>query len=305
MFMEKLLLVYNPKSGDGRIRAQLAKVIEIFSNANYRVEVYATKRENDGMEWIEKVGCEFDRIVVCGGDGMFHEAVNGWFQSRSKAPLAYIPSGTVNDFANTHNIPKNDVEAATMIASDGMIDQIDAGLFNDTYFSYVAAFGFATSTAYDTPQTKKRKLGTLAYVLHALEVVDFTHWENNCVSTRIEYEGGMIEGNFLYGQISSSRYVGGMDAFTKGRYDLKDGLLEGVFIRQPMNLSELNSIIASIAKSDIENNPLIVPVQSPWFEFDGESIAWTLDGEYGGDVMHAKIQVVEQQLKVVLPKEEE
>ncbi len=145
--MEKLLLVYNPKSGDGRIRAQLAKVIEIFSNANYRVEVYATKRENDGMEWIEKVGCEFDRIVVCGGDGMFHEAVNGWFQSRSKAPLAYIPSGTVNDFANTHNIPKNDVEAATMIASDGMIDQIDAGLFNDTYFSYVAAFGFATSTA--------------------------------------------------------------------------------------------------------------------------------------------------------------
>lgn len=302
--MKTLFLVYNPKSGDGHIRAHLPDLCEYFTAQGYETIVYPTQAPMDGMERIAARGAGFERIVVCGGDGMLHEGVNGWFRAQTDAVLGYIPSGTVNDFANTHRLPK-DVLQAAQIAVHGRREWIDVGGFNDDYFSYVAAFGLATSIAYDTPHEKKRVLGTLAYVLQAMDVVDFAHWENNCVTTKIEWEDGEASGDFLYGMVSNSRYVTGLDSFTRGLFDWKDGRLEGVFIRRPTCLPELNSILASMAKKSFEDNPLIIQVQSPWFRFEGEPVAWTLDGEYGGTHETVSIRVVPQALPVALAQEEE
>ena len=37
-------------------------------------------------------------VVVAGGDGTVHEAVNGWMKAGGGAPLAVVPVGTGNDF---------------------------------------------------------------------------------------------------------------------------------------------------------------------------------------------------------------
>ena len=44
---------------------------------------------------------------------------------------------------------------------------VDAGLFNTSYFSYVASFGAFTETSYSTPQNFKNALGHLAIFLRA------------------------------------------------------------------------------------------------------------------------------------------
>lgn len=299
--MRRLLLLYNPQSGDGRIRAALSDLSDFFTKNEFEVTVHPTQFPKDAANQIEKRAADFDRIVVCGGDGILHEALNGIIRSQTAAPLGYIPTGTVNDFASTHKISRDIMEAAG-IAVNGSLEPIDAGSFNGEYFSYVAAFGLATAVSYQTPHETKRVLGSLAYVLHALSVVDFTHWENNCQHMKILWQDGGCEGDFLYGMVSNSRYVAGMDQFTKNLFDWRDGLLEGLFIRRPMNLSELNTIIAGVARADF-SSPLFIQVQSPWFEFDGEETSWTLDGEFGGAHTKVRAQAEPLAFRLYLPPE--
>lgn len=75
--MNKMLFLYNPKSGAGKIRNSLADLIEMFSENDYQVTVYPTKAPLDAIQYIEKNGTQVDEIVVCGGDGILHEALNG------------------------------------------------------------------------------------------------------------------------------------------------------------------------------------------------------------------------------------
>ncbi len=332
--MKKLLLIYNPVSGDGRIVPALSSIVDLMTKEEYLVTVYPTQKPLDAQEQIEEIAHDFDRIVVCGGDGMLHEAINGWLSSpkmKNKAPiLGYIPTGTVNDFASTHQISKDPIEA-TKIAGGGHWESVDIGQFNDQYFSYVAAFGIATAVSYQTPQRLKQKLGPLAYVLEALNSVDFSHWENNCETMKIswqdhEIEGYQtpqrlkqklgplayvlealnsvdfshwenncetmkiswqdheIEGDFLYGMVSNSQYVAGQDFFKSSLFDWQDGLLEGLFIRRPMNIIDLNTIIGGLTRGDF-SHPLFVLAQSPWFDFETHQSKWTLDGEYGGNII--------------------
>lgn len=116
---------------------------------------------------------------------------------------------------------------------------------------------------------------------------------------KISWQDNECEGDFLYGMVSNSRYVAGTDVFTKDLFNWHDGLLEGLFIRRPMNLIELNAIIAGITRSDF-SNPLFVQVQSPWFDFECKQAAWTLDGEFGGKHDHVMARAVPKALKMAL-----
>ena len=305
--MKKLLLIYNPVSGDGRIVPALSSIVDLMTKEEYLVTVYPTQKPLDAQEQIEEIAHDFDRIVVCGGDGMLHEAINGWLSSpkmKNKAPiLGYIPTGTVNDFASTHQISKDPIEA-TKIAGGGHWESVDIGQFNDQYFSYVAAFGIATAVSYQTPQRLKQKLGLLAYVLEALNSVDFSHWENNCETMKISWQDHEIEGDFLYGMVSNSQYVAGQDFFKSSLFDWQDGLLEGLFIRRPMNIIDLNTIIGGLTRGDF-SHPLFVLAQSPWFDFETHQSKWTLDGEYGGTQDHVKIQVVPNAINIAMPPKQD
>lgn len=301
--MKKLLLIYNPVSGDGKIVSALSSIVDSMTKADYLVTVYPTQKPLDAKEQIAKGAHYFDRVVVCGGDGMLHEAINGWLSKPMvNAPiLGYIPTGTVNDFASTHRISKEPLEACQIAIADHW-GSVDIGQFNDQFFSYVAAFGIATQVSYQTPQRLKQKLGPLAYVLEALNSVDFSHWENNCETMKISWQDNEIEGDFLYGMVSNSKYVAGQDFYKSSLFDWQDGLLEGLFIRRPMNILDLNAIIAGLTRGDF-SHPLFVLAQSPWFDFETKQSKWTLDGEYGGTQDHVRIQVVPNAIKIAMPKE--
>lgn len=297
--MKKMLLVYNPVAGDKRIQSALSDLVNTFTKKGYIVTVYPTQSAGDAKDKLARLQVEYDRIVVCGGDGMLHEALNGWMNGTDMPLLGYIPTGTVNDFAHSHHLPFSVLEAAEIAAGDSWTS-IDVGKFNDEYFSYVAAFGIGTSVSYRTAQNKKNRLGSLAYVIEAIGAVDFAHWENNCETMRIKWEGGECEGEFLYGMVSNSRYIAGSDRFTRNLFNWRDGLLEGVFIRRPMNITDLNAIAMGIMQSKFDH-PLFVAVQSPWFTFEGSKTPWTLDGEFGGDQDFVRAQAVPEALQIALP----
>ena len=68
----KLLFVYNPHSGVGRIKSQLADILEIMVRAGYEVSVHPTQAVGDATAVVASRAADNDLIVCCGGDGTLY-----------------------------------------------------------------------------------------------------------------------------------------------------------------------------------------------------------------------------------------
>ena len=105
----------NPTAGRGRARRRLTRIQEIFIEAELEVVVHSSQGIGDIEDSVHrKIEEGLEQVVVAGGDGSIHEAVNGLLRSSRLATLGVIPTGTGNDFAKAADIPL-DYETATKL----------------------------------------------------------------------------------------------------------------------------------------------------------------------------------------------
>ena len=287
MNRHKLLFIVNPHSGRAMIKYRALDAIEAFSAAGYLVTVCPTTRAGEAEELVAAMGGDYDRIVVSGGDGTVNEAVNGLMKLPRKVPLGIMPAGTTNDYAYTLGIPTLLAEAAKTAVSDKLFD-IDLGLFNSRYFTYIAAFGLFTEVTYETPQDLKNVLGYVAYALEgAKKILDI-----NTFKIKIEHDGETFEDEFIIGLVSNTVSVAGLRTAMTGA-QLDDGLLEVTLVRSPKTLSDIQAIINILL--DLENMSTIESDFLTHFSTkravftSEETIKWTVDGESGGALRHVEI----------------
>ncbi|NLP26066.1 MAG: YegS/Rv2252/BmrU family lipid kinase [Clostridiales bacterium] len=291
--MKKLFFIFNPSSGknsstgSSSIKSRLWRIIDIFTKGGYIVTTYPTQCHMDACEKIRKVCSEgsYDLIVCSGGDGTLNEVIHGIMISDNKLPLGYIPTGTTNDFAKTLGIPKKVINAAEWIV-DGEPFSCDIGSFNERYFTYIAAFGAFTDVSYETPQQFKNIIGHSAYILEGLKRMGSL----KSYKMRIEYDGNIIEDEFVFGMITNSSSIGGF--LSQDDVLLDDGVYEVTIIKKPSSVVELNLIVASllnIKESKINDRVLFFRTSKISFYSETE-IAWTIDGEYAGSEMEVSIE---------------
>lgn len=276
--MKKLLFIYNPRSGKGLIRTHLVDIIDIFTKADFLVTVHPTQKSGDARFFARDHADEYDLVVASGGDGTLDEVVNGMMEANSDVPIGYIPSGSTNDFGSSLSIPKDMLEAANRIVN-GTLFPCDIGGFNEKNFVYVAAFGMFTEVSYETDQGMKNSLGHIAYVLEAAKKV----WNIPAIHFSVESDVYCCEDDFAYGMVSNAKSIGGMKNLTGDNVELDDGLLEVTLVHSPKTPKELSEIIAALFIGDIES-PLVTKFQTDKIYFNGDSpVAWTMDGEFGGE----------------------
>lgn len=298
--MKSLFFLYNPNAGNGKINSLLPAVLEKLNSFDVNVIVYPTRERLDGARVLAERGEQNDVIVVAGGDGMLHEAINGLLAGKVNRPLLYLPSGTVNDFAATHEIPRDVLQAIDLYDS-GKLNPLDIGCFNGEYFGYIAAFGLGTTVSYKTGQQSKNRFGMLAYLTRSLSEIDFIHWENNSSIVRVTHDQGEFIDDIIFGAVSNTRFIAGMDLHPLQAGKLQDGCLEGLFVKRPMNVWELNQIIRDLLARN-EQSPYIYYIESSHYSITSQSpLEWTLDGEYGGSVDHAEIEAVSEKFLVYTP----
>ena len=56
----KLLFIYNPFAGKGKIRNKLPDMIELFAENGYEVTVYPTRQTGDAVHAAEEKGSGYD-----------------------------------------------------------------------------------------------------------------------------------------------------------------------------------------------------------------------------------------------------
>lgn len=298
--MKKLLFVYNPHSGKGVIGQSLSPIICRLTSGGYDVTVHPTSEQRDGQNYIRDHAAEYDTVVASGGDGMLHEMFCGLNEAGIKMPCGYIPAGTVNDFASSLGIPKIPEEAAGIIV-DGNFRAIDTGSFNGTVFSYVAAFGMFTKVSYATDQKMKNALGSAAYFIEVLKNLDPKAFRESTVHAKIGFDGKVFEDDFIYGMACNTLSVGTLKGIIPHGAKMDDGLIEGVFIKAPKSLIELDSIRNALITGNLDI-PGIIYSKSASFTVDTDrDIEWTLDGEFGGSHSHADIRVKGQAVSIAVP----
>ena len=173
---------------------------------------------------------------------------------------------------------------------------MDVGRLGDRHFIYVAAFGIFTEVSYATPRNLKAKLGHAAYVLEGAKSL------KNVKTYRLKasFDGRIITGEFLYGQVTNSRSVGGFRAVGLRDMSFHDGEFECVFIRKPKNPIELERILQSVVTNK-QVEDYIVYERAKTVKVEGiEEIPWTVDGEYAGDFKQAKVENLHSAVNLVL-----
>ena len=297
--MKELLFVVNPKAGRTVIKSDLIDIIEVFSDAGYRVEVYPTKSQEQTEQFVYEVAEFFDLVVCAGGDGTLDNTVGGIMKLERKLKrrihMGYIPCGSTNDYARSLNISMNPVQAAKDIV-EGDICHVDVGRLENTFFIYVAAFGAFTEITYTTPQNLKNALGHAAYILEAgksmLSIKSYR--------LKISFDGEEIEGDYIYGQITNSLSIGGFKNVGTKNMSFSDGLFETVLIRNPETPIEFQRIINSLLSDNLSDEMIVFRKSSRVVIHSVEELPWTVDGEYGGSYKTTRVSNIRKAISLTL-----
>ncbi|ODA42387.1 diacylglycerol kinase family protein [Desulfosporosinus sp. BG] len=282
---KRLRLVYNPNAGRRKLTGQLDTVIRIFQESGHEVCVHRAGSPQD-IEQIAIQSTDVDQIVIAGGDGSIHLAVNGLMNisPEQRPALGILPVGTANDLAYALHLPKSIPEACKVIAT-GKAFEIDTGIVNDRYFVNVASAGLLTDVSQKVDTRVKNTLGQLAYFLKGLETLpSFRPFR-----VEFEHDGKRYIEEVVLFMVANGLSVGGIRKLVP-RASLTDGKLD-ILMVPSAGWPETVRLLLNVwrgEKADDEkvkkflSSELIVSTDRPIFS--------DLDGEHGPEsAWHIKI----------------
>ena len=160
----------------------LRAALHALRRAGADVEVRVTFEAGDAGRFAAEAAADGRDVVAMGGDGTLHEVVNGLVDGASdgdpvEVAVGVVPGGTGNDFAGAAELPVGDPAAALQIAATSevrLLDLVRVHVFGDedededdvhARLVNVSTLGLGAEVTADAPESAKRWLGNLAYLI--------------------------------------------------------------------------------------------------------------------------------------------
>jgi len=204
-------LFLNPVAGRGRAKRRLPRILAILEETGIHVVVHQSVDAGDLERHVrEAVSDGATQVIVAGGDGSIHEAVNGIMAAGGGAALGIVPVGTGNDFAKAAGIPL-DWEAATTLLARRIVDgapprSVDLGRMNERWFANGAGIGLDAKVT-KIARSYRWPIGDLVYL-----VAIFHTMLDGIATPEIRIEAGEFrwDGPLTLANVSNGPWVGGM-----------------------------------------------------------------------------------------------
>lgn len=229
--IREVALIANPSSGRGRGSRVRARVSARLTAGGIRVrDLWARDSEHFVDLCRRAVRDGVDGLVVCGGDGAFHLALQA--VAGTDTPIGLVPAGTGNDVARYFDVPRDDPEAAADLVVAGRTRAVDAARSGDRWFMTVLAAGFDAvvnerANRMTFPRGQMRyNIATVAE-LRTFQPLAYT----------LDLDGRTLELDAMLVAVGNGPSFGGGLRICEGA-DLHDGLLDVVVIR-PVSRREL------------------------------------------------------------------
>ncbi len=279
MPFETIHLFLNPVAGRGRSGRRQARILQLLEQAGVNVELSLSRAPGElEAQVLRCVNAGAKRLIVAGGDGSVHEAVNGIMRSTNDAALAVIPTGTGNDFAKACDIPLNWEHATQLLADRLAVNdaprKIDVGVMNDRYFANGAGIGFDAKVT-RIASSIHLPVGDLVYILAIFRALI-----DGIATPHLTISSGSISwaGPVTLASINNGPWVGSMFHIAP-MADNTDGRLE-VLIASPVTRRRILTLLPKIMSGTHLEEPEIShgAVTNLIIQAD-EPIASQLDGE--------------------------
>ncbi len=247
MTSDSISLYLNPTAGRGRAGRRQKRIVEILESRGASVNLQASRAVGDMEALVRKqVDDGAERIIVAGGDGSVHEAVNGIMAAQGDAALGVIPSGTGNDFAKACDIPLDWEHAAQLLAdrmaSEHHLKTIDIGVMNERYFANGAGIGFDAKVT-RIARSYRLPIGDLVYLLAI-----FRGMLDGIATPRLQVSSPELswDGPATLAAISNGPWIGGMFHIAPMAAN-DDGKLE-LMIAAPVTRRRILSLLPKLMK---------------------------------------------------------
>ena len=117
----------------------------------------------------------------------------------------------------------------------------------------------------------------------------------------ITADGADFSGEFIFGAVTNSTSIGGFRKLICDGVQFDDGRLEGLFVKKPSGVRELEQMQRGLVRSDF-SAACLLRFSAREFSVRSEEMAWTLDGENGGRHSDVRISAVQKTLHIALPR---
>ncbi|MDE7006201.1 MAG: diacylglycerol kinase family lipid kinase, partial [Alistipes sp.] len=164
----KWFVIVNPVAGGGRGLDDFPQISKHLRDAHIRYEPVFTEHKFHATELtVSAVREGYRHIIVVGGDGTLHEAVNGLFIQQEVRPdqvlLAVVAVGTGNDWVRTFGISNRYQDAIAAIAAGhsflqdvGVVSYEESHYRQHRYIANVAGAGFDAQVIRKHSHMKKK-----------------------------------------------------------------------------------------------------------------------------------------------------
>lgn len=227
----RVALFFNSMAGRGRASKQRDAIIrEVKSRTRDVVVVDSESREQMSNEVAGASAMRFDRIIVCGGDGTLHHAIQR--ADLAQATFGIVPLGSGDDYAQAVGLPR-DHRAAIDRVFHGTLRLLDVGIVNGIRFLGAVSVGFDATVAERAASMRFRPREALYAAATLREIFSFRPF---VASIRADEASASQEIMFVV-VANSSRYGGGIHIAPGAKLD--DGQLDLVVVGRASKLDLL------------------------------------------------------------------
>jgi YegS/Rv2252/BmrU family lipid kinase len=298
MAERKAVLIYNPNAGRGADAARPAETFRERARAGgVEVEVTPTSGPDDAARIArEAVAGGATDVVVRGGDGTVHEAIQGLAGKRAR--VLVWPAGTANVLAKQLGLPRAADEAAEVFARC-RTRRITLGAATSErtgarrYFFMLAGVGLDASVVGSVRPRLKRRVGEAAFWYAGLG--HLAHW----VPREFTVEVGGERLSATYAAVGKAPWYGGGLAITpRARLDSEE--FEVCVIDTRSRLRYLRLLGHAMRGGVPEGTPGVTFRRAARLRCEGDGVQVQADGELIGE-LPMTFDVVKEGLEVIVP----
>ncbi|WP_013334275.1 YegS/Rv2252/BmrU family lipid kinase [Gloeothece verrucosa] len=240
-------LIFNPVSGGRNAKQDLEK-IKFFLEPHIKLDIHLTTPEI-GADQLAKEAVErgVELIIASGGDGTVSAAANAVIGTN--IPLAIIPGGTANAFANGLGLPIT-LEESCIAILQGAIMSVDTARCNDQPMLLLAGIGFEANTVKEADRQLKDRFGIFAYIFAGLDQLQ----RLESFEARLETENQIITVNAAAITVANFAPPTSILAQGIGSSSGNDGLLDVTIISPANALEALTQAIELFESGLIHSN---------------------------------------------------
>lgn len=289
-------LVINPAAGRGAGRRLAAAIAGYLAELGIHIHTRDFSRSGGdlALQVHERLAAHPDAVIIVGGDGSVHAAVNGWMQAGGGAPLAFVPVGTGNDFTKMLGYA-SDWHAACRQIAQARARYVDVARCNDFHFINSLGIGFDARVA----MAANRMQWLHSQVVYGVALLRTLCFDYATPKVKIHHADAMLETAITLIAVNNGRVEGGAFVLAP-QAEIDDGLLD-VVVASALSRLGILRLVPRVLRGTHADHPAVRIFRTDRLLIESDTgVSVHADGEIRyADARRLEITVLPRRLRMI------